>query len=105
VVLVTALWITILAVALASAALRAAGPMLVGGRELPSGANAVIALLVPTVLTALVVTETFGKDGRLVLDEKALGVAVAAVVLALRAPVLLAVALAVVVTALARAFG
>lgn len=101
----TALWITILAVALVSAALRAAGPMLVGGRELPPSVNAVIAMLVPTVLTALVVTETFGKDGRLVLDEKAIGVSVAALALALRAPVLLAVVLAVVVTALIRAFG
>ncbi len=101
----TVLWITILAVTLASAAIRAVGPVLLGGRELPSSANAVIALLVPSVLTALVVTETFGEDGRLVLDEKAIGVAVAAVALALRAPVLLAVALAVVATALARTFG
>jgi uncharacterized membrane protein len=102
---VTALWITIVAVALASAALRAVGPILLGGRELPSSANVVIALLVPAVLTALVVTQTFSEDGWLVLDDKAIGVAVAAVVLALRAPVLLAVALAVVTTALARAFG
>ncbi len=101
----TALWITIVAVALASAAIRAVGPMLLGGCELPPSANAVIALLVPAVLTALVVTQTFGEDGRLVLDEKAIGVAVAAVALAFRAPVLLAVALAVVATALARAFG
>ncbi len=101
----TVLWITIVAVALASAAIRAVGPILLGGRELPSSANAVIALLVPSVLTALVVTETFGEDGRLVLDEKAIGVAVAVVALALRAPVLLAVALAVVATALARTFG
>jgi hypothetical protein len=52
-----------------------------------------------------VFTETFSEDGRLVLDEKAIGVAVAAVTLTLRAPVLLAVALAVVATALARTFG
>ena len=101
----TALWITIVAVALASAALRAVGPILLGGRELPSSAKAIIALLVPAVLTALVVTQTFGEDGRLVLDEKTIGVAVAAVALVLRAPVLLAVALAVVATALARTFG
>ncbi|MDQ3910994.1 MAG: AzlD domain-containing protein [Actinomycetota bacterium] len=100
-----ALWITIVAVALASAAIRAFGPLLVGGRELPQSANAVIALLAPALLAALVVTQTFGEDGRLVLGEKAIGVAVAAVALALRAPVLLAVALAVVATALARAFG
>jgi hypothetical protein len=52
-----------------------------------------------------VVTQTFGEDGRLVLDQKAIGVAVAAVALAFRAPVLLAVALAVVATALARVLG
>jgi branched-subunit amino acid transport protein len=102
---VTVLWITIVSVALASAAIRAIGPILLGDRELPSSANAVIALLVPAVLTALVVTETFGEDGRLVLDEKAIGVVVAAGALALRAPVLLAVALAVVATTLARTFG
>lgn len=101
----TALWITIVAVALASAAIRAFGPILVGGRELPQSANVVIALLAPTLLAALVVTQTFGEDGRLVLDEKAIGVAVAAVALAFRTPVLLAVALAVVATALARALG
>jgi uncharacterized membrane protein len=102
---VTALWITIVVVALVSAAIRAFGPILVGGRELSPSANAVIALLVPVLLTALVVTQTFGEDGRLVLDEKAIGVAVAAIALALRAPVLLTVALAVVTTALARALG
>jgi branched-subunit amino acid transport protein len=102
---VTALWITIVVVALLSAAIRAFGPILVGGRGLPPSMGAIIALLVPAVLTALVVTQTFGEDGRLVLDEKAIGVAVAAVALTLRAQVLLAVALAVVATALARAFG
>ena len=50
--------------------------------------------------------ETFGDDGHLVLNERALGgVGVAVVALALRAPVLLAVALAALVTALARLFG
>jgi hypothetical protein len=102
---VSALWVAIVAVTLASAAIKAAGPILVGGRELPPRANAVIALLAPALLAALVVTETFGDDGHLVLDEKALGVGVAALALALRAPVLLAVALAALVTALARLVG
>jgi branched-subunit amino acid transport protein len=103
-VLVSALWIAIVAVTLASAAIKAAGPILVGGRELPPRVSAVIALLAPALLAALVVTETFGDDSHLVLDERALGVGVAAVALALRAPVLLAVALAALVTALARLF-
>ena len=101
----SALWVAIVAVTLASAAIKATGPILVGGRELPPRVNAVIALLAPALLAALVVMETFGGDGHLVLDERALGVGAAAVALALRAPVLLAVALAALVTALARLFG
>lgn len=100
----TVLWVTIVAVALASAAIKAAGPILVGGRELPPRAVSVIALLAPALLAALVVTETFGEDRHLVLDERVVGVAVAAAALALRAPMLLAVALAAVTTALIRAF-
>ena len=98
------LWVVIVAVALASAAIKAAGPVLVGGRELPQRATAVVALLAPALLAALVVSETFGEDRHLVLDERALGVAIAAIALALRAPVLLAVALAAATTALVRAF-
>ena len=100
----TTLWISIAAVALASATIKAAGPVLVGGRELPQRAVSVIALLAPALLAALVVTQTFGGDRHLVLDERAVGVGVAAVALALRAPVLLAVALAAVSTALVRVF-
>jgi len=102
---VSALWIAIVAVALASAALKAAGPILAGGRELPPRMNAVMALLTPALLTALVVTGTFGEGGHMALDERALGVGVAAVALALRAPVLLAVVLAALVTALVRLLG
>lgn len=100
----TALWLTILAVALANAAIKASGPVFVGGKELPSRANAVISLLAPALLATLVVTETFGDEGTLVVDEKALGVGVAAVALLLRAPVLVAVFLAALTAALARAF-
>ena len=101
----SALWVAIVVVTLASAVIKAGGPILVGGRELPPRVNAVIALLAPALLAALVVTETFGDDGHLVLDERTLGVGAAAVALALRAPVLLAVALAALVTALARLLG
>lgn len=101
----SALWVAIVAVALASATIKAVGPALVGSRRLPPKVNAVIALLASALLAALVVTQTFGEDGHLVLDERALGVGVAAVALALRAPVLLAIAIAALVAALARLFG
>src|SRR5919112_1117704 len=103
-ILVSALWFAIVAVTLATAAFKAAGPILAGGRELPPRVNAVMVLLTPALLTALVVTGTFGEGGHLELDEKALGVGVAAVALALRTPVIVAVVLAAVVTALARLF-
>jgi uncharacterized membrane protein len=101
----TTLWVTIAAVAIVNAAIKAAGPMLVGGRDLPPRIVSVIALLAPALLTALVITGTFSEDRHYVLDEKALGVTVAGIALALRAPVLLAVALAALTTALIRAFG
>jgi branched-subunit amino acid transport protein len=101
---VSAVWVSIFAVTMASAAIKAAGPILAGGQELPPKANAVLALLTPTLLAALVVTGTFGEGGRLTIDERALGVGVAAIALALRAPVLPAVVLAAMVTALARLF-
>ena len=99
------LWIAILAIALANASIKAAGPVLVGGRELPPKAHSVIALLAPSLLAALVITQTLGEDGHLVLDARALGIGVAAVALAFRAPVLVAVTLAALVTALARLVG
>jgi uncharacterized membrane protein len=101
----TTLWIVIVVVTLANATIKAAGPVLVGGRDLHPRVVAVIALLAPALLAALVVTETFGEEQHLVLDERAIGVAVAGLALALRAPVLVAVALAAVTTALTRAFG
>jgi uncharacterized membrane protein len=100
---VTTLWVTIIAVTLANAIIKAAGPVLVGGRDLPPSVVAVITLLAPALLAAHVVTETFSEDQDLVFDERAIGVAVAGLALTLRAPVLIAVALAAVATALARA--
>ena len=100
----TALWVAIVAVALASAAIKAAGPVLVGGKPLPPPTLAFVAMLAPALLAALVVNETFGEEGALVIDDRALGVAVAGVAIALRAPMLLALALAIVVTTLVRTF-
>ena len=49
----TTLWVTVFAVALASAAIKAAGPVLVGGRELPPRVVSVIALLAPALLAEI----------------------------------------------------
>jgi branched-subunit amino acid transport protein len=85
--------------------IRASGPVLLGGRELPPRALDVIVLVAPALLAALVTTQTFGgkTGGELVLDERAIGVAGAGVVVALRGSVLWALAVAIALTAGARA--
>ena len=99
----TDVWVAIGAVAFASAAMKAVGPVVFGGRALPPPVSEVIALLAPALLAALVVTGTFVDGRAFALDAKAVGVATAAVALALRAPMLLVVTLAAVGTALVRA--
>lgn len=99
----TAVWATIAALALATAALKLAGPLLLGGRPLPAGAMSFVELLASALLAALVVVETLGKNASLTLDARALGVAFAAVALARRAPLTVAVIGAALVAAVARA--
>ena len=98
----TAIWVTIAALALATAALKLAGPLALGGRPLPANALGVVELLASALLAALVVVETFGNGRSLVLDARVLGVAFAAVALRLRAPMIVVVLGAAAVTALAR---
>ena len=50
----TAVWTSIVVVAVASFAIKAAGPVFLGGRELPGPVRDVIALLAPAILAALV---------------------------------------------------
>jgi branched-subunit amino acid transport protein len=97
-------WVVIGGLVATTIAIRAAGPIAVGGRELPPRILNVIALLAPALLAALVATETFSGDGsELVLDERAIGVAGAGAVLAMRGSILWAMAVAVALTAGARA--
>ncbi|MEU9864950.1 AzlD domain-containing protein [Streptomyces sp. NPDC047971] len=63
------------------------------------------ALLPVALLAALTAQQTFSTDGALTLDARVVGVAAAAVALVLRAPFLVVVAAAVLVTAGVRALG
>jgi branched-subunit amino acid transport protein len=97
-------WLTIGVLIVTTAAIRAAGPVLLGGRDLPEPVQGVIALVAPALLAALVVVETLGapEGGSYELDARLAGVGAAAVALGMRASTLAAVALAAVVTALLR---
>jgi hypothetical protein len=96
-------WIVLALVGAATVALKAAGPVLLGGRELPARVRVLVGLLAPALLAALVVTNTVAADRHIVVDARLAGVAAAAVSLRLRAPILVAVAVAAAVTAAIRA--
>jgi branched-subunit amino acid transport protein len=93
-------WTTIVVLALATAAIRALGPVLVGARELSEPVVRVITLLAPALLAALIAVGTFtDPDGDLVLDARAAGLAAAGGVLAWRRSAMLGAALAAALTA------
>jgi len=101
----TEVWLTIGVLAVATATIRASGPVLLGGRDLPPAIRGLIALIAPALLAALVVVQTLGAPagGELELDARIAGVAAAGGVLALGATTLPVVAVAALVTALGRA--
>jgi len=102
----SAAWITVAGLAVATAAIKAFGPVVFGGRELPAVLARVIPLLAPALLAALLITETFGGPGRsLVFDARAGGLVVAGIALWRRAPLYVVVLAAAAATALLRAIG
>ena len=96
-------WLLIAALTAMAAITKALGPAVVGGRALPRWASGVIAVTAPALLSALVVTSVLADGQRLAVGAQTAGVAVAAVLLAHRVPLLLASLAAVVVTAGLRA--
>ena len=95
-------WLVVLVVGAATIALKATGPVLLGGRELPGRLADVVGLLAPVLLAALVVTQTVGGDNELVLDARLAGVGAGAAAIAARAPLPAVVVVAALTTALAR---
>lgn len=99
----SSVWTVVLVVGLGTMAIKGAGPVLLGGRPLPGRLTGVIDLLAPALLGALVAVQTFGQGQALVMDERVIGVAVAALALWRKAPLLVVVVAAAAATALARA--
>jgi branched-subunit amino acid transport protein len=97
------IWVAIVVVGAATILLKATGPVLLGGRELPPRVNALVVLLAPAVLAALVVTQVVGGDRELVFDARLVGLGAAGIALFLRAPLALVVVIAAAATAGLRA--
>ncbi len=85
-------------------AFKAAGPVLLGKRELPPRVASVVDVLAPAMLAALVVTQTVGGDREIVIDARLAGVVAGGVAVWLRAPLLVVMVVAAVTAALIRLF-
>jgi branched-subunit amino acid transport protein len=99
----TELWLVIAGGAAVTAAIKAAGPIAVGGRDLPRWAIGIIELMAPALLAALIVTAALADGDKLAVGADTVGVAIAGIALARGASIVTGVGIAVVVTAGLRA--
>lgn len=99
----TEAWVLIAAVAAVTFAIKAAGPVALGGRDLPAPLMRVIELLAPALLAALIATNALADGDRLVVGADTAGVAAAGLVVWRGGTVVHAVLVAAAVTAGLRA--
>jgi uncharacterized membrane protein len=97
--------IVLLILGLGTYALKAAGPVLIGGRTLPTWMNRLTDLAPAALLAGLVATSTFARSDALVIDARLAGLVTALVALRLKAPFVVMVVLAAAATALVRWLG
>jgi branched-subunit amino acid transport protein len=95
-------WSAVVFVGLGTAVLKAVGPVGVSGRRLPPRVDALLEMLAPAILAALVVTETFASGRSLVVDARLAGVGAGLVAILLRAPLWLVVVVGAAATAVVR---
>ncbi|KGN32940.1 branched-chain amino acid ABC transporter [Knoellia sinensis KCTC 19936] len=96
------LWLSMLAIAVATAVMKAVGPLALGSRELPDLAQRVVGLLAPTLLAGLIIVELAGPGWTELDTPQVVGAGVAGVTYVARVPMLLAVLAGVAAAALLR---
>ena len=97
------IWVCVALTALASFAIKATGPAILGNRPLPSRARGVIALLAPALLAGLVMSDILGPNWSSADGPLALGVLTAAASRTTGLPAPACIIAAIAVTAIARA--
>ncbi|CAA9534326.1 MAG: hypothetical protein AVDCRST_MAG85-3958 [uncultured Solirubrobacteraceae bacterium] len=100
-----AAWIIVAGCAVVTFAIKAAGPVALGGRDLPDAFSRVIVLMAPALLAALIVTNALADGDRLAIGADTAGVAAGALVVWWRGSIVGCVVTAAVVTAGLRAAG
>jgi branched-subunit amino acid transport protein len=99
----TAVWVSVAVVGLATVAIKAAGPLVLARRSPPPRVQAALEHLAPALLAALVVTQAVGGDGGgFAVDARLAGLAAGTGALLLRAPLLAVIAVAALAAALVR---
>lgn len=97
------IWWTILGLAVTTALVKATGPVVFGGREAHPAFLRVVAMMAPALVAALVVTSLFADGHDLTVGADTAGVAVGGLLLWRGRSLVLAVVVAVAVTAALRA--
>jgi len=95
-------WTLVLLLALGAYACKVVGLVVIGSRRLPAMVTRCLSLVPAALISALIVKDTFSIGTDLVLDARAAGVGAAAVAAWRRAPLIVIVVLAALVTALVR---
>lgn len=95
-------WTLIILLTLGAYAFKVTGLVILGGRSLPPIFERCLALIPAAVVTALVMKDTFTQGQELVLDARALGIAVAVIAAWRKAPLIVVIVLGAGVTALVR---
>jgi branched-subunit amino acid transport protein len=98
-------WALIAGCAAVTFAIKATGPIALGGRELRPWFSRVVGLLAPALLSALVVTQALADGEKLSVGADTAGVAAAGLLLWRGASIVVGVLVAAVVTAGLRAIG
>jgi branched-subunit amino acid transport protein len=95
-------WTLVILLTLGAYAFKVTGLVFLGGRSLPPMFERCLALIPAAVVTALVMKDTFTTGQDLVLDARALGIAVAGIAAWRKAPLIVVIVLGAAVTALVR---
>lgn len=95
-------WVVIVTLAAGCYVLKAAGPLVLGNRELPGWLREVSTMAPAALIAALAATATVASDRALVVDARLAGVLAAAVALWRRAGFVTVVVVAAATTALVR---
>jgi hypothetical protein len=98
----TRAWLVVIWVGLATMVIKGLGPIVFGGKSLPTVLRPAAVRLAPALFGGLIATQTFSNDRSLSMDARAAGLAAAIIGAAVGAPPVVILTMAVAATATIR---